>query len=204
MIPKPSKERLIQLTRLLKYVNTDYITSLDIEALTGWKDTTVRKDISFALKNYSLKSASNGYSTKELLTAILFTLQESREGKKCCIVGLGKIAQALIQAKDVDESEFVIVAGFDESVNRVETMNAPFSLFVLRQAESVIQEMGIQYAILDVNDEDAIALAKRLSNAGIKGIVNYTNAILPVGEHTKVENVSVIAALQNLAYKYNK
>ncbi len=200
MIPIPSKKRLIQLTRLLKYVQTDYITSVQIEQLSGWKDTTVRKDISYVLKTHTVTSASNGYVKKELLDAIRLTLQENQEEKRCCVIGLSKIAQALIQSKEVDISEFTLLAGFDESVNRVETMNAPFPLFALHKLEEIIQEANIQYAILDVNDEDAIEIAKRLTKIGIKGIVNYTNAILPIGETTKVENVSVIAALQNLAY----
>ncbi len=200
MIPSPTKKRLIELTRLLKYVNYEFITSIDIEHLSGWKDTTVRKDISYALKLYPVKSASNGYKKNDLLQAILQTLQETKEEKKCCVIGLSKIAQALIQSKEIDASEFLLVAGFDESINRVETMNAPFPLFVLHRLEDIIKQYDIQYVILDVNDEDALALSKRLSLCAIKGIVNYTNAILPVGENIKVENVSVIAALQNLAY----
>ncbi len=201
MIPTPTKKRLIQLSRLLKQLKEDVVTSVDIEKLSGWKDTTVRKDISYVLKNSPVKSASNGYVRLELLEAILQVLQTD-EGtkKKCCIVGLGKIAQALIQSKEFDLSNFLLIAGFDESVNRVETMNAPFKLFVLRRLEETIQSMGIEYAILDVQDEDACEVSKRLCECGIKGIVNYTNAILPVGEDIKVENVSVIAALQNLAY----
>ncbi len=201
MIPKPTKTRLIQLTRLLKHLQEDFITSVTIESLSGWKDTTVRKDISYILKQHPITSASNGYARTELINAILATLKaEESEKKTCCVVGLSKIAQAIIQSKEFDASQFSLIAGFDESINRVETLNAPFKLFVLSQLENVIEEMHIKYAILDVPDEDACAIATRLSRCGIEGIVNYTNAILPVGESTKVENVSVIAALQNLAY----
>ncbi len=204
MIPEPSKKRLIELSRLLTQVKQEFITSVHIEELSGWKDTTVRKDISYVLKANNVKSASNGYKKAELLDAVLQTLRSNleslQEKKKCCIVGLGKIAQALIQSKDFDAFHFTIVAGFDESINRVETLNAPFKLFVTKEIEAIVTEMNIEYAILDTDDDDAPIIAKRLSKCGIKGIVNYTNAILPVGETTKVENVSVIAALQNVAY----
>ncbi len=204
MIPKPTKLRLLQLIRLLQQQQSEYITSIDIESISGWKDTTVRKDISYALKSYPIKSASNGYDREELLQAIQKTLQmnstDTTIKKKCCIIGLSKIAQGLIQSKEFDSSSFAIVAGFDESMNKVETMNAPFKLFVIKELESVIKELHIEYAILDVDDKDAPIIAQRLFLLGIKGIVNYTNAILPVMKTTKVENVSVIAALQNLAY----
>ncbi len=199
MIPQPAKKRLIQLTRLLSLSEKNLITSGEIETLTGWKDTTIRKDISYVLKKHPVKSASNGYNKENLLKAILQTL-ETEEKKKCCIIGLGKIAQALIQAKNFNIPSFDIIAGFDESVNRVETLNTPFPLFVLSNLENKIQDHTIQYVILDVEDKDASAIAQRLATTHIKGIVNYTNAILPVGEKIKVENVSVIAALQNLAY----
>ena len=204
MIPNPTKKRLLELNLLLTQLNQNFVTSVEIEHLTGWKDTSVRKDISYVLKNETVTSTSNGYNRIELQIAINKTLELTSENthttKRCCIVGLGKIAQGLIQTKDFDKSGFILSVGFDSSINRVETFNAPFPLFRMNKLEQVVKENNIKYAILDVNDDEASNIAKILADAGIKGIVNYTHTILPVPQTTKVKNVSIIATLQELAY----
>ncbi len=204
MIPNPTKKRLLELHLLLTQLPHEFVTSIEIEHITGWKDTSVRKDISYVLKRETVTSTSNGYNRLELQIAIEKTLELTSENtnaiKKCCIVGLGKIAQGIIQTKDFEKSGFVLSVGFDSSINRVETFNAPFPLFRMNKLEHVIKENNIDYAILDVDDDEASSIAKTLANAGIKGIVNYTHTILPVPQTTKVKNVSVIATLQELAY----
>lgn len=205
-IPKPTQARLIQLLRLLSQLKDITVTSLYIQNLTGWTNTTVRKDISYITKLQPIKSASNGYNRIELLHALSSVLeaQNPHEKKTCCLVGLGKIAQALIQSNNFGHSSFELQAGFDASKNRIETLTAPFPLYPLNVLEEVITAEHIEYAVLDVEDKDACAVAKTLSDCGVKGIVNYTNTILSVGKKTKTENVSILHALQNLAYQNYK
>lgn len=203
-IPEPAKKRLIQLARLLSQLQDKTITSVRIQKLMLWTNVTVRKDISYILAKCPVKSASNGYNRDNLLSAINsvlnLSLKSAQDKKKCCIVGLGKIGQALIEHNGLENSAFLLQAGFDASVNRVETLNAPFPLYGLNQLESIICAEYIQYALLAVDDKDACKTAKRLAQSGIQGIVNYTAAVLLVAKTTKVENVSVIDVLQNLAH----
>ena len=206
MIPNPTKKRLLQLHLLLTQLKDSFITSVEIENIMGWKDTSVRKDISYVLKNETVTSTSNGYNRIELQCAIEKTLElasQNHAEKKCCIVGLGKIAQGIIQTKDFEKSGFVLSVGFDSSINRVETFNAPFPLYTMNKLEHVIAKNNITFAILDVPDECASEIGKRLSACGITGIVNYTHTILPVPHTTKVKNVSVIAVLTELGIKDN-
>ena len=48
---------------------------------------------------------------------------------------------------------------------------------------------------------DAIKTAKRLSDCGVKGIVNFTNALINLKDKVRVENISVIDALQKVSAK---
>ena len=59
-------------------------------------------------------------------------------------------------------------------------------------------QQQIEYAVLTVSDEMALAYGQRLVQAGIKGIVNYTNTLLTVPSTVKVENISVIHSLRQL------
>ena len=62
----------------------------------------------------------------------------------------------------------------------------------------VIKREEIKYAILAVQDSGAQQMCTKLVKAGIKGIVNMTNVLLKVPQNVKVENLSIITALNLL------
>lgn len=174
------------------------ITSRKIAQLTGWTDATIRRDIS----QLGIRcGASNGYHIQELQEAIaqaLGSAAKNEEKHPCCIVGLGKIGAALLEYGGFATAGFQLVAGFDPSVNRVELLNASFPLYPAARLEQIVEKEGIEYAILAVPDDVANSYGQRLAQAGIKGIVNYTNTLLTVPSTVKVENISVIHSLRQL------
>ncbi|MBO5690952.1 MAG: redox-sensing transcriptional repressor Rex [Spirochaetaceae bacterium] len=174
------------------------ITSRKIAQLTGWTDATIRRDIS----QLGLKcGASKGYPIRQLQEAIaqaLGSAAKDEAGYRCCILGLGKIGAALLEYGGFAAAGFQLVAGFDPSVNRVELLNASFPLYPAARLEQIVEKEGIQYAILAVPDDVANSYGQRLVQAGIKGIVNYTNTLLTVPSTVKVENISVIHSLRQL------
>ena len=123
-------------------------------------------------------------------------LELSEQGKKnCCIAGLGRLGAALLDESLVEGSPFVIKAGFDSNVNRVEILRSTFPLYPANEMQFVVKQEKIEYAILTVPSKDAQQMTDRLVKAGIKGIVNMTNLILKVPENIKVENISILNAL---------
>lgn len=185
---------------------TLYITSKELAELTGWTDATIRKDIS----HLGIKGgASKGYKLDELYKAIHQAVGKPQEGMTaeslhpCCIVGLGRIGAALLDYGGFAQGGMKLVAGFDESVNRVEILNASFPLYPASRLEQVIAQQRIEYAVLTVPEQDAPVYGKRLAEAGIKGIVNYTSAVLNLGDNVAVENISLAEALKNCLFKAN-
>lgn len=196
-IPEPSRRRLVLLERLLSEFTEKNITSQKIEQLTGWSAAVVRRDISLLELNFG---ASNGYKVTELKDALsrLMDLQPASP-HACCIVGLGRMGQALLDNRELYESSFKIVAGFDSSVNRTEILRSIFPLHPTTMLEQIIKEENIRFAILTVEPVEAHSIASRLAACGIKGIVNYTPCVLTVPPGTKVENVSLLTSLENLS-----
>lgn len=199
IIPEPTRRRLVQIAHLLSHQKSTRITSMNIESLTGWSSSLIRKDISMIHYNGGV---SNGYDVKDLRRAICEALniaQTIEQGVNCCIVGLGKLGAALLENSIFTGTPFKLVAGFDTNVNRTEILSAPFPLYAASKMESVIPELGIAYAILTVADENAQRMANILVSSNIKGIVNYTGEILSVPQGVVVENVSPITAMNNLS-----
>lgn len=199
VIPKPTKKRLIQLLTLLESYKETKITSLKIQSLTGWKDSLIRHDLWLIGFN---NGVSNGYFVSDLIEKISLALGfeiSPTIKRKCCIVGLGRIGAALLDANFFAKTDFTISAGFDSNVNRVEILRSTFPLYPANQIEFVVKKEQIEFAILATDDKDANTSVQRLINCGIKGIVNMTNVVLAVPKKIKVINLSVVNSLMELS-----
>ena len=195
-LSEPAKRRLVLLERLLASYEEKTVTSQKIAELTGWSAAVVRRDIFYLEVKCG---ASNGYKVSDLQKSLKEVLGISGAHKKCCIVGLTRMGQVLLDNAELDDSHFEIVAGFDSNVNRTEVLRSSFPLHPTTMLEHVIKEKQIEYAILTAGENEAQALAKKLEQCGIKRIVNYTPCVLSVSENVKVENVSLLTALETLS-----
>ena len=193
-----SKKRLLILEKILSQSEKTRITSVEMSALTGWGEATIRRDIS----NLELhKGGANGYEVSLLRAAICQAFQidgVKAEKHRCCIVGLGKLGEALLESSAFKGSPFELVAGFDTNVNKIEIMKSSVPLFATLDLESKIRSLKIEYAVLAVPDEKAQFMADRLASYGIKGIVNYTNIILHLSKDVQVENVNTAFILTGM------
>jgi redox-sensing transcriptional repressor len=218
-LPTATKKRITQLLQILKSWEGKKITSVDISNLTGWKTSLIRHDFWY-LRNFQNQNAtsdylkdsdnffgvSNGYNVeklKELIFEILggspFSLHNNLENKNCCVVGISNFGEAFLHSTTVQDSAFLIKAGFDTNLNLVEVSSSPFPLFHTNDMAFVIKKEKIEYAILTVKDKDAVLMTQRLINCGIKGIVNMTNVVLAVPKNIKVINLSVVNSLMELS-----
>ena len=210
-LPKVTRRRLIELEGVLAAWQKAKITSADISALTGWKDSLIRHDLWLAGLGGGV---SNGYVTADLLTAVRKVnagsektgsadgvLSGGREAGSAnavnvCIVGLGRLGAALLDEALFEGSGFAIKAGFDSNVNRVEILRSTFPLYPAADMNWVIKQEHISRAILTVAAKDAQAMCDRLVKAGISGIVNMTNSVLRVPENVRLENLSILNSLK--------
>ena len=194
-IPEPTIERLLLLTRFLENCGDEAVTSSEIETRTGWSSHTIRKDISYLTGDLS---SGSGYSVSALKAAIESSLG-LRETRKCCVVGLGRLGSAYLNFPGFEADGFKIVAGFDSSVNRVEILQSPVTLYPSYKMGEVITRFGIELALLCVPASAAQSAADKLVAAGIRGIVNFAPASLSVPANVTVRNVYVVDELRALS-----
>ena len=193
VIPEATRKRMLLLLNLLGVWPKDKITSVDISGQTGWKDSLIRHDL--WLLGYN-KGVSNGYQVVDLQKAINQALGLEAQLTNVCIVGLGRLGAALLDESLVEGSSFVIKAGFDSNVNRVEILRSNFPLYPAHDMNWVIKQEKITLAILAVADKDAQNMTDKLVAAGVSGIVNMTRAVLKVPSDVKVEDLSILNALK--------
>lgn len=193
-IPEPTKRRLVLLARLLAHYQKKTITSQQIQEFGLCTAAVARRDISLLELNCG---DTKGWDAAELREAIVQALNLD-EKNKCCIVGLGRLGQVLLENKELALSNFSLVAGFDSSVNRTEVLHSNFPLHTTTNLERIIREENISYAILSTPAEEAQSMADKLCASGIRGIVNFTPCVLCVPENVKVENAFPLTCLELL------
>ena len=191
-LPPATRKRLVQLEELLKSWSGEKITSAKICELTGWKDSLVRHDL--WLIGNSSRGWKNGYNTQDLLNTVRSI--NKNEPQNVCIAGLGRLGAALLDDNLFAESHFVIKAGFDTNLNRVEVLRSTYPLYPASEMNWVIKQETISLAILTVTGKDAQTMCDRLVKAGVTGIVNMTNSVLRVPENVRLENLSILNSLK--------
>jgi redox-sensing transcriptional repressor len=205
-IPLPARDRLLRLMRILEHSDGKPITSGEIEVLTGWASHTIRKDISFLGDGETLgqrPGTSSGYDPGALAPVIRKALGLDRR-RRFCVVGLGRLGSAYLNLQASELEEFELAAGFDTSVNRVEILKSRAPLYPSFKMEPVIRRQGIEIALLCVPAGVAQAAAEKLSQAGIRGILNFAPVPLTLPPEVTVRNVYVADELRGLAVAMNK
>jgi redox-sensing transcriptional repressor len=177
-IPEPAVRRLIQMAGLLQKElanGRETMSSSSIGKELGVEANTIRKDINYL---GSVGDASGGYIITRLLEKIQVELMLATK-IKACIIGLGRLGEAFINYGHFEDNNIAIAAGFDVNINKLETLKTNVPLFPEYEMEDVVPAMGIEVAILAVPLDEVCRTLDKLSKCGIKGVLNYTGAVLP-------------------------
>ncbi|MCQ2603744.1 MAG: redox-sensing transcriptional repressor Rex [Spirochaetia bacterium] len=174
-LPVQAITRLCLLYRVLEGMDrNEILTSSSLEKLTKISACTIRKDLSLAGK---LKSSTQGYSAGELADFIKDLFRFDRP-VRVCIAGIGLLGSSFIKNPVIENGQYMIVAGFDSNINRLEVMRTSVPLFPACEMTDRIKEMNIDFGIIAVPAQAAESTLQRMKEGGIKGILNFSSAIL--------------------------
>ncbi len=177
-IPDPVIYRLSYLFELLNMLEKKgvvNISSAEVGSFVGLSSHTIRKDI-----NYLGIAGGRGkkYSIAELKKLLTDHLGFG-EPKNCCIVGLGRVGESILDHMlKIKHEGLKIVAGFDSNINRLETIKTTIDLFPAYRIEEIISRMNIELALITVPPQNAQEAADRCCDGGVKGILNLTSAVI--------------------------
>lgn len=194
-IPKPSRERLVQLIRILDNCENEFVSSAELEAKSGWPSNTIRKDISCIGNN---STHSRGYGVKTLRETISKRLGLDIT-RNFCIIGLGRLGSAFLNYGGFERDGFTLVAGFDSSVNRIEVLSSPVPLYPAFKMPELITRRSIEMALLCVPADSAQKVCSSIITAGVRAIINFAPIILEVPKAVSVRNVYVVDELRALS-----
>lgn len=197
-ISLPAMERLCTVYGLLEKLQKSgvkTVSSSQIGKNINATNATVRKDVSCL----DMPSVSGrDYEVEKLKKYIGQSLRLYRV-RKACIVGLGRIGTAILAYEKFHDEGFEIVAGFDISINKIERIITPVNLYIISDLKQVASSQGIEIGIICVPAEAAQSTADALVEAKIKGILNFSPAIINVPPQVITRNVDFTSYLRILS-----
>jgi redox-sensing transcriptional repressor len=103
------------------------------------------------------------------------------------------MGSALLAFERFAYTEFRVAAGFDTDINKIETLVSSVPLFPAHEITDVVKRLGIEIGVIAVPQVSAQEVADRLINGGVKGILNFTQAIIKHdSSKVMVEHVDII------------
>lgn len=180
----------------LQATGIDRISSPQMGKQIGVPAHTVRKDINCLGE---VGDTGSGYDVARLKQHLGHALGFDRR-HKACIVGLGRLGTALMDYEKLQAGGFSVVAGFDASVNRIETIQTRVPVYPAYDMEDVIQREAIKLALLAVPAQAAQATADVLVASGIRGIVNFAPEVINVpAPRVQVRHMNVVNEMRVLS-----
>ncbi len=199
-LPGKTIERLSQYRRILYNSIQEGKTNIYSHELAKMMNLTsvqVRRDL--MLIGYS-GSQSKGYVIKDLV-ALIGNIIDTSGGQHIIIVGMGNLGRAITSYFAGKREKLSIVAAFDNDLQKTDRMMAGIPCHHINKlSREFIKESGVSIAVLTVAPEATHAVAKKLMDAGIRGILNYTSVPLTVPPDVYLEEYDIVTSLEKLAY----
>jgi len=197
-VPSAAISRLVTYLRILEDLEARGINRTSSEQLAEEAQVTafqVRKDLSY-FGSYGTRGV--GYTVQVLRRELRQILGLNRRWG-LCIVGMGRLGQAIADYPGFSEI-FELRGLFDRDSSKITTTFRGLQVESMDNLPRAVAERRIDFGLLAVPVDSAQAVADRLVESGIKGILNFAPAVLEVPKEVAVENVDFLAGLSRLSF----
>ncbi len=118
------------------------------------------------------------------------------------VIGAGNLGQALANYANFERRGFNICAMFDADPKLIGTRTIrDIPILDVARLEEYLENHEVDIAVLAIPKTGAIPVAKRLVEAHIRAIWNFSHTDLEVPEDVVVENVHLSESLMKLSYR---
>ena len=202
-VSEPTIGRLSVYLRLLIEMADAGVATVSSEELASQSGTTaaqVRKDLSLF---GTFGKRGLGYSVPELVSRLRSILGLEKPWR-VALVGAGRIGAALFGYENFRRQGFNIEAVFDTDASKVGQRWNGLVVEADHGMERVLQERGIEIAVVAVPARAAQSVVDRLVGAGIRGILNFAPTQLDVPGGVVVKTVDMALEMEGLSYALSR
>ncbi len=176
--------------------SVEYIFSHELAQIVGVSPTQLRKDLS---SFGSFGSCAKGYNVRELIGVITKLLGTDRL-QNVALIGVGNLGKTLLSYRGFATRGFRVSVVFDVDPVKVGRIFAGRRCHHIDELEDVIAKYPIGIAILACGPDHLQEVVDRLSNAGVRAILNFVPTRVTPPPNVYIEEMDVSAKLEKLAY----
>ena len=183
----------------LKSMNQTTISSEHLGHLLQTTPAQIRKDFSHFGK---FGKQGKGYNIDYLLEELREILNLNKSWNSC-VVGVGKLGQAVINYQGFKDEGYLIKVAFDISLPKTKTIN-DIEIRSISDMNQYIKTLDIKIGIVTVPAIDAQGVIARLIQSGVKGSLNYAPMKPIIPKNISCMNIDPILSLQSMSYYLDK
>lgn len=198
-IPRATARRLPIYHRYLRYLHNAgkaRISSNELSEAVKVDSATIRRDFSYF---GALGKRGYGYDVEYLLDFFSKTLNQDRL-TNVALIGVGNLGHALLNYNFHLSNNVRISCAFDVNEEIVGKIVSGVPVYDMSEMIEQLRIQQIDVAILTVPQNVAQKATNDLTEAGVKGIMNFTPIRLSVPEDVRIQNVDLTNELQTLIY----
>ncbi len=198
-LPERTVERLSEYRRTLLNCLKDgrtHIYSHELAGMHGITAVQVRRDlmlIGFTSDN------KKGYMVQTLVDFIGQVI-DSEDKINVGIIGMGNLGRAITSYFNGKRTKLSISAAFDVDPSKVGKNIAGVPCYHIDTLAENVGKHHLKVIILTLPAAGAEALVPAISDAGIKGVLNFTSTPLNFAPDIFVEDYDIISLLEKVAY----
>ncbi|EOP76735.1 redox-sensing transcriptional repressor rex [Bacillus cereus VDM006] len=197
-IPQATAKRLPLYYRFIQNLSLSgkqRVSSAELSEAVKVDSATIRRDFSYF---GALGKKGYGYNVNYLLSFFRETLDQD-DITRVALIGVGNLGTAFLHYNFTKNNNTKIEMAFDVNEEKVGKEIGGIPVYHLDKLEERLTN-DIQVAILTVPATVAQAVADRLAETNIHGILNFTPARLNVSENIRIHHIDLAVELQTLVY----
>ncbi|MED3528725.1 redox-sensing transcriptional repressor Rex [Bacillus thuringiensis] len=197
-IPQATAKRLPLYYRFIQNLSLSgkqRVSSAELSEAVKVDSATIRRDFSYF---GALGKKGYGYNVNYLLSFFRETLDQD-DITRVALIGVGNLGTAFLHYNFTKNNNTKIEMAFDVSEEKVGTEIGGIPVYHLDELEERLSD-DIQVAILTVPATVAQAVADRLAETSVHGILNFTPARLNVSDNIRIHHIDLAVELQTLVY----
>lgn len=198
-IPRVVISRLPIYARALAALALSGETVVSSQALGEQLDVTpaqIRKDLSYFGR---FGKQGRGYNVRGLLAKLREILGLDRQWR-LCLVGVGRLGQAIAEYGGFEPQGFQIVAAFDSDPSVVGTTVGHVTVCDSSELDAYLRSHPVDIGVVAVPAAVAQQVVDRLVAAGIRSILNYAPISPHVPEDVTIRHIDPVLAMQSMTF----
>ncbi len=198
-IPEVVINRLPVYARALATLAEDgetVVSSQDLGQRLNVTPAQIRKDLSYFGR---FGKQGRGYNVASLLARLREILGLDQQWR-VCVVGIGRLGQAIVEYGGFTPQGFQIVAAFDADESLVGKRVGGVEVHDIDTLEPFLRQNHIDIGIVSVPAAAAQQVVDRLANSGIRAILNYAPLAPHVPPEVRIRHIDPVIAMQSMTF----